>query len=116
VPSGVPATGDCASFSYQGERIRIESVPYAVGEAEHVARNILGGGLSYRPRLWFWSDQYSTKLQIAGFNRGYDRTTVSHGTAEGSMTVSYFQGERLIAVDCLNDARSFMLAKCQLCL
>jgi 3-phenylpropionate/trans-cinnamate dioxygenase ferredoxin reductase subunit len=55
-------------------------------------------------------------LQIAGFNRGYDRTTVSHGTAEGSMTVSYFQGERLIAVDCLNDARSFMLAKCQLCL
>jgi hypothetical protein len=53
-------------------------------------------------------------MQIAGFNRGYDRATVSHGTAERSMTVSYFQGERLIAVDCLNDARSFMLANASL--
>lgn len=108
------AAGDCTSFSYQGERIRIESVPHAIDQAEHVAFNILGAGLSYRPRPWFWSDQYSTKLQIAGFNRGYDRAIVSHGTAEGSMTVSYFQAERLIAVDCLNDARSFMLAKRQL--
>lgn len=108
------AAGDCASFSYQGETTRIESVPHAIDQAEHVARNILGAGLAYRPRPWFWSDQYSTKLQIAGFNRGYDRATVSQGAAEGSMTVSYFREERLIAVDCLNDARSFMLAKRQL--
>ncbi|WP_349437333.1 FAD-dependent oxidoreductase [Pararhizobium sp. A13] len=108
------AAGDCASFSYEGERTRIESVPHAIDQAEHVARNILGAELPYCPRPWFWSDQYSTKLQIAGFNRGYDRATVSHGIAEGSMTVSYFQKERLIAVDCLNDARSFMLAKRQL--
>ncbi|UWM84854.1 NAD(P)/FAD-dependent oxidoreductase [Rhizobium sp. SRDI969] len=108
------AAGDCASFSYQGEMTRIESVPHAIDQAEHVARNILGAELPYRPRPWFWSHQYSTKLQIAGFNRGYDRATVSQGIAEGSMTVSYFREERLIAVDCLNDARSFMLAKRQL--
>jgi 3-phenylpropionate/trans-cinnamate dioxygenase ferredoxin reductase subunit len=77
---------------------------------------LFGAGRSYRPRPWYWSDQYSTKLQIAGFNRGYDRATVSHGTAERSMTVSYFQEERLIAVDCLIDTRSFMLAKRKLSL
>ena len=108
------AAGDCSSFSYQGETIRLESVPHAIDQAEHVARNILGAGQPYRPRPWFWSDQYSTKLQIAGLNRGYDRATASQGAAEGSMTVSYFQEDRLIAVDCLNDARSFMLAKRQL--
>ena len=108
------AAGDCSSFSYRGETIRLESVPHAIDQAEHVARNIVGAGQPYRPRPWFWSDQYSTKLQIAGLNRGYDRATASQGAAEGSMTVSYFQGERLIAVDCLNDARSFMLAKRQL--
>jgi 3-phenylpropionate/trans-cinnamate dioxygenase ferredoxin reductase subunit len=60
------------------------------------------------------SRENNIAMQIAGFNRGYDRATVSHGTAEGSMNVSYLQEERLIAVDCLNDARSFMLAKRQL--
>ncbi|MGO4566282.1 oxidoreductase C-terminal domain-containing protein [Rhizobium sp. 2YAF20] len=91
MPSGVPIAGDCASFSYRGERIRIESVPHAIGEAEHVAGNILGAGRSYRPRPWFWSDQYSTKLQIAGFNRGYDRAAISHGTAERSMRFPIFR-------------------------
>lgn len=94
--------------------IRIESVPHAIDQAEHVARNILGAGRAYRPRPWFWSDQFDTKLQIAGLNRGYDRVLSASGATESSMTISYFRGERLLAVDCLNDARSFMQAKRQL--
>lgn len=105
------AAGDCASFQHAGEVIRIESVPHAIDQAEHVARNILGANVPYRPRPWFWSDQYATKLQIAGLNRGYDRTATRPGAMEGSMTVSYLCGDRLLAVDCLNDARSFMQAK-----
>ncbi|WFU11847.1 FAD-dependent oxidoreductase (plasmid) [Rhizobium sp. CB3090] len=105
------AAGDCATFLHDGEMTRLESVPHAIDQAEHVSRNILGAAISYRPRPWFWSDQYATKLQIAGLNRGYDRTTVTPGATEGSMTVSYLDGDRLLAVDCLNDARSFMQAK-----
>jgi 3-phenylpropionate/trans-cinnamate dioxygenase ferredoxin reductase subunit len=108
------AAGDCAAFLHEGAMTRMESVPHAIDQAEHVARNVLGASQPYRPRPWFWSDQFDTKLQIAGLNRGYDQATVSRGANEGSMTVSYFQGERLVAVDCLNDARSFMLAKRQL--
>ncbi|WP_245426126.1 FAD-dependent oxidoreductase [Rhizobium sp. J15] len=82
------AAGDCAAFEHAGEVIRIESVPRAIDQAEHVARNILGMHVPYRPRPWFWSDQYATKLQIAGLNRGYDRTTTTLGASEASMTVS----------------------------
>lgn len=108
------AAGDCACFLHCREMIRIESVPHAIDQAEHVARNILGAETAYRPRPWFWSDQYATKLQIAGLNRGYERAEVTLGVADGSMIVSYLKGDQLLAVDCLNDARGFMQAKRQL--
>lgn len=108
------AAGDCTCFLHNGEMLRIESVPHAIDQAEHVAQNILGANSPYFPRPWFWSDQYTTKLQIAGLNRGYDRTTVAMSADHNSMTVSYLRGDRLVAVDCLNDARSFMQAKRQL--
>jgi 3-phenylpropionate/trans-cinnamate dioxygenase ferredoxin reductase subunit len=108
------AAGDCAAFAYQGAVIRIESVPHALDQAENIARNILGAGSAYRPRPWFWSDQYNVKLQIAGLNRGHDRVETAFGATEGALTVSYYADDRLVAVDCLNDARSFMMAKRQL--
>ncbi|SCB36223.1 NAD(P)/FAD-dependent oxidoreductase [Rhizobium hainanense] len=108
------AAGDCASFIHNGEMVRIESVPHAIDQAEHVARNILGEAKPYHPRPWFWSDQYQTKLQIAGFNRGYDRAEIGASAHEGGLKVSYFKENALIAVDCINDARGFMMAKREL--
>ncbi|MDK4740257.1 FAD-dependent oxidoreductase [Rhizobium sp. CNPSo 3464] len=108
------AAGDCASFIHNGEMVRIESVPHAIDQAEHVARNIFGEAKPYRPRPWFWSDQYQTKLQIAGFNRGYDRAEIGASAHEGGLKVSYFKENALIAVDCINDARGFMMAKREL--
>jgi 3-phenylpropionate/trans-cinnamate dioxygenase ferredoxin reductase subunit len=36
------AAGDCASFPYRGDRIRLESVQNAIDQAEAVAKNMLG--------------------------------------------------------------------------
>lgn len=72
--TGIWAAGDCASLLWSGRRLRIESVPHAIDQAETVAANILGANRDYRPRPWFWSDQFDVKLQIAGLNSGYDRT------------------------------------------
>ncbi|MBB2673848.1 UNVERIFIED_ORG: 3-phenylpropionate/trans-cinnamate dioxygenase ferredoxin reductase subunit [Rhizobium esperanzae] len=105
------AAGDCASFIHNGEIIRIESVPHAIDQAEHAARNILGEATPYCPRPWFWSDQYQTRLQIAGFNRGYERAETLASANDGGLKVSYFKENLLIAVDCINDARGFMMAK-----
>ena len=103
------AAGDCASFVYQGARIRLESVQNAIDQAEAVAANMLGAGRPYAPMPWFWSDQYAMKLQIAGLNTGYDRiVTRIVGAARSHW---YYRGERFISVDALNDPRAYMVGK-----
>lgn len=105
------AAGDCASFHYRDSLIRLESVPNAIHQAEVAAQNMLGGKLSYEATPWFWSDQYDVKLQIAGLNSGYDSTVTRPGKREGSQSIWYYRGEQLLAVDAMNDAPSFMMAR-----
>ncbi|MFD1796504.1 pyridine nucleotide-disulfide oxidoreductase [Paracoccus aurantiacus] len=105
------AAGDCASFPWRGQRIRLESVGNAIDMAELVADNMLGAARDYDPKPWFWSDQYDAKLQIAGLNAGYDRTVSRPGEGAQSGSVWYYAQDRLIAVDALNDARAYMVGK-----
>lgn len=103
------AAGDCASFPYRGTRIRLESVPNAIDQAEVVAENIMGADKEYVAKPWFWSDQYDVKLQIAGLNVGYDRVvTRNSGTA---VSFWYYLGDQLLAVDAANDPRAYMIGK-----
>lgn len=105
------AAGDCASFPHQGRRIRLESVPHAIEQAEAVARAILGDKAVYQAKPWFWSDQYDVKLQIAGLNTGYDMVVVRPGARPGSQSVWYFKEKQLLAVDAMNAPREYMMAK-----
>ncbi|MEM1317957.1 MAG: FAD-dependent oxidoreductase [Pseudomonadota bacterium] len=105
------AAGDCASIVLRDERTRIESVPNAIQQGEAAARAMLGLPADYQPKPWFWSDQYDVKLQIAGLNAGYDSTVTRPGKREGSQSVWYYGGEQLLAVDAMNDAPSFMMAR-----
>jgi 3-phenylpropionate/trans-cinnamate dioxygenase ferredoxin reductase subunit len=104
------AAGDCASFPWRGGRIRLESVGNAIDQAECTAENMLGAGKPYEARPWFWSDQYETKLQIAGLNTGYDRIITRPGD-EGAISFWYYQADRLLAVDAMNDSRAYMIGK-----
>jgi 3-phenylpropionate/trans-cinnamate dioxygenase ferredoxin reductase subunit len=101
--------GDCASFPYGDGRLRLESVPNAIDMADCVAGNILGRGVDYVPKPWFWSDQYDVKLQIAGLSTGYDRIVTRDGAA--SVSFWYYRGEALLAVDAMNDPRAYMVGK-----
>ena len=104
------AAGDCASFPYQGRRIRLESVPNAIDQAEVVAQNMLGAGKAYTAQPWFWSDQYDVKLQIAGLNLGFD-TVVTRAGEGATQSFWYYAGDQLLAVDAMNDPRAYMVAK-----
>ena len=104
------AAGDCASFPWQGGRLRLESVQNAIDQADLVADNILGAEKDYVPMPWFWSDQYDCKLQIAGLNTGYDRI-VTRGPDGAAVSFWYFKGDRLLAVDAMNDSRAYMVGK-----
>ena len=103
------AAGDCASFPYKGGRIRLESVPNAIEQAEATAAAMLGGTAEYTAKPWFWSDQYDVKLQIAGLNTGYDHVITRKSGAATSFW--YYQGDRLLAVDAMNDPRAYMVGK-----
>lgn len=105
------AAGDCASFPYRSSRIRLESVPNAIDQAENAAINLLGGDAPYIAKPWFWSDQYDVKLQIAGLNTGWDACIVRPGPKDGAQSNWYFAGDQLLAVDAMNDARSYMVGK-----
>ncbi len=112
--SHIWAAGDCASFPYQGNRIRLESVGNAIDQAKNVAENMLqsmkGEPLKdYTAKPWFWSDQYDVKLQIAGLNAGYDRIVTRDGGAVKSFW--YYRGDQLIALDAMNDPRAYMVGK-----
>ena len=105
------AAGDCASLMFKGQRIRIESVGNAIDQAEIVALNMLGQAADYHPAPWFWSDQYDCKLQIGGLNIGYDAVHVKPGATPDVQSHWYYQGDTLIAVDAMNDARNYMIGK-----
>ncbi|SMF49821.1 3-phenylpropionate/trans-cinnamate dioxygenase ferredoxin reductase subunit [Xaviernesmea oryzae] len=105
------AVGDCAMLPWKGRRIRLESVQNAVDQAEAAAAIIAGGNAPYDAKPWFWSDQYDVKLQIAGFNMGYDETFARPGAREGSLSIWYFREGRFIAVDAINDAKAYVTGK-----
>ena len=104
------AAGDCASFPWKGGRLRLESVGNAIDMAEAVANNMLGAEAPYVAAPWFWSDQYDCKLQIAGLNTGYDRIVTRGPEGEG-VSFWYYGGDRLLAVDAMNDPRAYMVGK-----
>jgi 3-phenylpropionate/trans-cinnamate dioxygenase ferredoxin reductase subunit len=104
------AAGDCASFPYKDTRIRLESVPNAIDQAECVAENIMGADKPYVAKPWFWSDQYDVKLQIAGLNTGYDHVVTRKGEGD-SVSFWYYAGDTLLAVDAMNAPRDYMIGK-----
>ncbi|MHA3979769.1 NAD(P)/FAD-dependent oxidoreductase [Halovulum sp. GXIMD14794] len=105
------AAGDCTCFPHGDGRLRLESVPNAIDQAEAVAQAMLGKPSGYTAKPWFWSDQYDVTLQIAGLNQGYDRIVTRPGSRPGGQSIWYFKGDRLLAVDAMNEPRAYMLGR-----
>ena len=107
------AVGDCVEFPcvFAGARIRLESVQNAADQAQCAASTIVGRRNRYTALPWFWSDQYDLKLQMAGISHGHDRI-VTRGSAEAQkLSVFYFQGGRLMAIDSINRPMDHMIGR-----
>ena len=103
------AAGDCVSFPFNENNIRLESVGNAIEQSKIAAENILGNKIEYKPIPWFWSDQYNIKLQIVGLNYGFDK--VYHRIDKDKNSFWYYKKDKLISVDAFNDPRSYMVGK-----
>lgn len=110
----IVAAGDC-SFYYNtalDRQLRLESVPNATEQAKTAAASICGKQLSNHNHPWFWSDQFDIKLQIAGFNAGFDQTVVRGDNHQGrQFCVFYLNQGKLLAADCVNSPKEFMVTK-----
>tara|TARA_R100001143_G_C3360249_1_gene134992 strand:+ start:4507 stop:5736 length:1230 start_codon:yes stop_codon:yes gene_type:complete len=108
------AAGDCTfHFNKHYQRwMRLESIQNAVEQAEVSARTLCGLREEYDVIPWFWSDQFDLKLQIAGLSEGYDNLIVRGELSQGrKLSVFYFSGEKLLAVDAVNSPQEFMFGK-----
>ena len=109
----IVAAGDCTFHPNDllGYRLRLESVPNAMEQAKTAAATLCGKAKAYHALPWFWSDQYHIKLQIAGFNKGYDRVVLRGSPDSHQFVAWYLQGDKILAADCINSPREFMQAK-----
>ena len=108
------AIGDCAAHKNRfadGAEIRLESVQNANDQAMCVAKKINGAPTPYDSVPWFWSTQFDLKLQSVGLNQGADQTVLRQKDGEKSFTIAYLRGQKLMAVDCVNDALDFAHAR-----
>ncbi|MGI9479998.1 MAG: NAD(P)/FAD-dependent oxidoreductase [Hyphomicrobiaceae bacterium] len=110
---GIYAAGDCTSFpsARYGRRLRLESVQNAIDQAKAAALAMLDQGAPYDPVPWFWSDQFETKLQIAGLGQGADAHVVRGDPASGAFAVAHLSAGRMIALDAINAPRDYMHAR-----
>jgi len=74
---GVYAAGDVARHDHPVfGPIRVEHFDNAIKTGEAAARNMLGAGAVFDDPHWFWSDQYDSQVQMAGFAATWDRMVV----------------------------------------
>lgn len=110
----VVAAGDVTESPHPrlaGAGVRLESVQNAINQAQAAAASILGLPPPDPQLPWFWSDQGTIKLQIAGFSGGYDQVVVRGDRQAESFSALYFAEGRLIAADCVNRAQDFMAVR-----
>ncbi len=105
------AAGDCCNFPRDGARVRLESVQNAADQGDLIARVLAGEDTRYDAVPWFWSDQYDCMLQIAGLNLGHTDTVVRRDSDPGVRSVWYYAGDRLLAVDAINDTRAYVFGR-----
>jgi 3-phenylpropionate/trans-cinnamate dioxygenase ferredoxin reductase subunit len=114
--SEIYAAGDCTEYmsSIYNRFIRLESVQNANDQARCAAANIAGKDINYEAVPWFWSDQYDTKIQIAGLSYGatevVSRGKVNQDSGKG-FALFYLQDSRIIAADCVNRPKEFLVSK-----
>ena len=86
-------------------------MPNATEQAKTAAASLCGIEKPYSELPWFWSDQYDVKLQIAGINQGYTDLAIRGDKTSRSFTVFYLNNSKILAADCINRPKDFMLAK-----
>lgn len=91
--------------------VRLESVQNAVDQAKVAAATLMGEKREYNSVPWFWTDQDTIKLQIAGLSTGYDSVVLRGEPDEEKFSVLYYRHGRLIAIDSVNRTPEYLAVR-----
>jgi 3-phenylpropionate/trans-cinnamate dioxygenase ferredoxin reductase subunit len=109
--SAIHAIGDCTQRPLQlyGRTCRLESVPNALEQAKQAATHLSGRPPPVPEVPWFWSDQYDTRLQIAGLPFDVAEMVVRGDPHAASFAIFHLSKEGAIqAVEAVNAPAEFM--------
>jgi 3-phenylpropionate/trans-cinnamate dioxygenase ferredoxin reductase subunit len=117
---GVFAAGDVARHEHPVfGPIRVEHFDNALKMGQAAARNMLGAGEVFDDPHWFWSDQYDSQVQMAGYAATWDRMVV-RGSIEDRSFCAFLLDEAgivrsTVSLDWKRDVRrSFGLISAQI--
>jgi len=117
------AVGDVARFPLAeawgpaGTHLRLESVQNANDQARTAAATLQGQDPPprYAALPWFWSEQGTMRLQMAGLMPAADTPGASRhrrpGASEASFSVLHYVGERLVCVESVNAPMDHMMSR-----
>jgi NADPH-dependent 2,4-dienoyl-CoA reductase/sulfur reductase-like enzyme len=111
---GIVAAGDVARWMNPryGESMRVEHWSNAVEQAQAAVARLLDGPAAARPFdpvLYVWSDQYDTKLAVAGRPRAGDEVRVVEGSLEERNFVAiHGRAGRLVGAVAMNRMRKHL--------
>jgi NADPH-dependent 2,4-dienoyl-CoA reductase/sulfur reductase-like enzyme len=116
---GVVAAGDLARWPNRrfDTMMRVEHWENAVEQGRAAALSLLHGDAApaFAPVPWFWSDQYDTKIQLAGWP-GADATVqvIEEDESSGRLVALYGRGGKVVGVLGLNRPRQVMQYRMQI--
>ena len=102
------AVGDCTSFpdvrsdrpAVRGaRRLRLESVQNANDQARTAVQTLTGAPQPYRALPWFWSEQGTMRLQMAGLMPADGERHLRPGATPASFSVLHYAGGQLACVE-----------------
>ncbi|MDQ1360092.1 MAG: hypothetical protein QOJ44_469 [Acidimicrobiaceae bacterium] len=111
---GVVAAGDVARWTHRAldQSLRVEHWTNAAESGVAATRNLLHGrdaATAYEPVLFFWSDQYATKIQVVGRPSPDDEVVIVDGSVdERKLVALYRRGDRLSAALAFSRPRQLM--------
>jgi 3-phenylpropionate/trans-cinnamate dioxygenase ferredoxin reductase subunit len=106
----IVAVGDVARYQGPGGPVRHEHWTNASEQPATAVRNLLAGMTieEYRPSGYFWSNQYGTRLQVAGHPGDADEVTVVDGSPNDLRFVAEYRREgSTVGVFAMNNPKLF---------
>ena len=101
------AVGDVANQpnAFLGRRVRLESYQNAQDQGMLVGRNMAGADERYEDRLWVWTDQYETNLQMLGQPTEWDQLAYRGDREKGAFLAFYLKDGKVVGVNAVNSGR-----------